>query len=30
VGANLVMRVNCQLHTLRQAFRRLRNAPAWP
>jgi hypothetical protein len=27
---NQIMRVICQLHTLREAFRRLRNAPAWP
>jgi hypothetical protein len=24
------MRVICGLHTLRETFRRLRNAPAWP
>jgi hypothetical protein len=27
---NQIMRIICQLHTLREAFRRLRKAPAWP
>ena len=27
---NQVMRVILQLHTLRETFRRLRNAPSWP
>jgi hypothetical protein len=30
VLSSQVMQVICQLHTMREAFRRLRNAPAWP
>jgi hypothetical protein len=30
VPPNQIMQVICGLHTLREAFRRLCNAPAWP